>query len=74
MPEKYADKYAAIGKRVWQRRAASGLTQTEFAQLIGITSSRMSYIERGSCTYPVHALFDVAAALGVPIGELFGDE
>jgi transcriptional regulator with XRE-family HTH domain len=63
-----------IGKRVRELRAAAGLTQQQLAVAAGMTLSNVAQIERGKITDPrLSTLRALAAALGVPLGELAGD-
>ena len=54
-----------IGKRVADRRAALGYTQTEFARICGLSQSNISNLERGQHAISAETLRRVAIGLGV---------
>lgn len=46
------------------------LTQGEFAALVGISQTHLSQIEAGKKTPSLAVVTDIAAALGLPAGEI----
>ncbi len=63
-----------ISQRVKQRRTEIGLTQSEVAELAGITQQSFQQIEAGETKRPRH-LLEIAQALKCSAGWLvFGDE
>ncbi|TDC21153.1 XRE family transcriptional regulator [Streptomyces sp. 8K308] len=63
------------GHRLAERRKSLGLTQSEVAELMGVTKSRVSQIERGEVS-TVEAIARYVAALGgqIQISAVFGDD
>jgi len=60
-----------FGHRVRDLRLAAGLKQDEFADLCGFARSYMSRIETGGANPSLDAVEVLAAALNVPVRELF---
>ncbi|MBB0244261.1 helix-turn-helix domain-containing protein [Streptomyces alkaliphilus] len=62
------------GHRLAERRKSLGLTQSDVAELMGVTKSRISQIERGEVS-TVEAIARYVAALGgrIQISAVFGD-
>jgi len=63
----------AVGQRVRDLRLGAGLKQDEFAEICGFARSYMSRIETGGANPSLDALEVLAAALKVPVRELFPD-
>ncbi|MFB4305991.1 helix-turn-helix domain-containing protein [Actinomadura sp. GTD37] len=63
------------GHRLAERRKALGLSQTEVADKMGVTKSRVSQIERGEVS-TVDAIARYVQALGgqLQISAVFGDD
>jgi DNA-binding XRE family transcriptional regulator len=63
------------GHRLAERRTASGLSQAEVGELMGVTKSRVSQIERGEVS-TVDAIARYVQALGghLQISAVFGDD
>jgi transcriptional regulator with XRE-family HTH domain len=64
---------AALGSRLRQLRAARNLTQEALARRAAMDRSFYTRIETGVLSPRVDRLWDIAAALHVPIAELFRD-
>lgn len=64
--------WSAFGELVGQQRKRCGLTQVEFAELIGRQQSSIPLIEKGETQPTVETCFRIARALGVPAKKLFG--
>jgi len=62
-----------LGKNVRMRRDRRGLSQSELAELSGISISFLSNIERGLKFPQPEVLAKLALALGTPVGELFSE-
>ncbi|OIV37883.1 transcriptional regulator [Mangrovactinospora gilvigrisea] len=63
------------GHRLAERRKALNLTQTEVADRMGVTKSRVSQIERGEVS-TIEAVARYVSALGghIQISAVFGDD
>lgn len=60
-----------FGNRVRDLRLAAGLRQDEFAEICGFARSYMSRIETGGANPSLDAIEVLAAALKVPVRDLF---
>jgi len=60
-----------FGFAVKARREALGLTQEEFAEKVGIHRTYLSDVERGTRNICLMNIERVAAALTLPLAELF---
>jgi DNA-binding XRE family transcriptional regulator len=63
----------ALARRIRSLRERRGMTQEDFAQRGGISISFASLLERGERSPSYETLVQVAAALEVPLAELFRD-
>ncbi|WP_422724029.1 helix-turn-helix domain-containing protein [Hyalangium rubrum] len=63
-----------LARRIRALRERSGLTQEDFAARCGISVSFASLLERGERSPSYETLLQVAAALGLPLSELFRAE
>lgn len=61
-----------LGKKIACARRSCGMTQTELAQMVGVTAQAVSKWERGSSCPDISILDEVANALGVSVSELLG--
>ncbi|MCF6472885.1 helix-turn-helix transcriptional regulator [Nonomuraea sp. MG754425] len=63
------------GHRLAERRKSQGLSQAEVADLMGVTKSRVSQIERGEVS-TVEAIARYVQALGgqLQVSAVFGDD
>jgi transcriptional regulator with XRE-family HTH domain len=66
--------YEEFGRRVRSAREAAGLTQEAVACRVGLKRTSISNIERGEQHIPLHALWMLAAAIGVKPTELLPEE
>lgn len=64
--------YALLGKRVRIRRNVLELTQEELAARIGVCTSFIGHIERGSRKLSVETLYDLCKALETSADFLLG--
>jgi transcriptional regulator with XRE-family HTH domain len=60
-----------VGHRIHERRIMLGLTQQEFAELVGITYRQAHHYERGINRVSAGRLFEIARVLGVPVGYFY---
>lgn len=60
-----------VGKRVRHRRWMVGMTQQQLAQKVGIKFQQIQKYETGMNRISASRLWDIAAALGVPVGFFF---
>jgi transcriptional regulator with XRE-family HTH domain len=71
MDEKRQTKLAkAIGAAIARARAASGLTQEDVAERLGIGNEAVSRMERGVVLPTLPRIFDFAEAYGCRVDEL----
>lgn len=54
------------GKKIKEFRLAKGLTQTELAEMSGVSAAGLSYIESGQRSPTEDTLNKIALALGLP--------
>jgi len=64
--------YVDLGKRVRKRRAELNWTQERLAQEIGVSTSFIGHIERGSRKASIDTLVMLANAMQVSTDELLG--
>lgn len=75
MPRKiHAEAGAGFGERLVKLRKAAGITQTAFAQEIGISQRMMAYYESPTAHPPANLLPAMARTLGVSLDTLLGQE
>lgn len=60
----------AVGQRLRAVRVAQGMSQTKLAELLGITQSNVSGLERGVRSLTIHQVARLATTLGVSTDEL----
>lgn len=60
-----------IGRNIRTMREATGQSQTQFAQMVGINRSYYSRIENGKMNQSLNILVKIADGLDVPFAELF---
>jgi transcriptional regulator with XRE-family HTH domain len=60
-----------VGQRLRQRRVALGLSQSDLAQLLGISFRQIQKYEKGANRVGASRLFDTARVLGVSIDYFF---
>lgn len=60
-----------IGARIRERRRAVGMSQERLAERLGITFQQVQKYERGSNRVSASRLFEIASAIGTPIGYFF---
>ena len=68
------DFYRALGQRLAEARRASGLTQTQLAEQLGIAQQTLAHDEMGRLRVAVALMPPLARALGVTVEDLMGEE
>jgi len=63
-----------LGTRVSQARKEQGLTQTELAELVGVTQPMIASYEIGRRRIPATLLSPLARELRLPVAQLLGEE
>ena len=63
-----------LGRRLREARHASGLTQEQAAEIIGIHPKYMPRLEGGTANPTVATLIAASAAYKVPLRDLFPEE
>lgn len=63
-----------IGENIAKYRESTGMTQSELAERVGITTAFVSRVERGLKMMKVHTLFATAQALNVSCDALLHKE
>ena len=63
-----------LGRRMARFRKASGLTQEQLAGRLSVALETISRMERGVNVPSIRTLGKIAAALGIPVQELFTTE
>lgn len=56
-----------IGKVIKEARKAKSLTQTAFANVMGVTQSMVSQWESGESNFTLHTLISIGEALGLSV-------
>lgn len=64
---------SGIGERLKAARTQRRLSLRELAQLASVSASLLSQIENGKANPSVESLYNIAAALGTPVTDLFLD-
>ena len=62
---------AMVGARISMLRVNRGMSQTMFAERIGVTFQQVQEYERGASRVGASRLSQIASVLGVSVGELF---
>lgn len=65
--------YVSFGKRIRAIRKKEGLSQAKLAEMIGISTTFMSYIENGIKSVSLETFINLANALHVPADDLLRD-
>lgn len=72
MPKKINEQLSSFGKRLAKLRKATGYTQHQLADEIGVTRRMIAYYESESQHPPANMLVDLAGALNVSADTLLG--
>lgn len=62
-----------VGKRLQQRRALLGMSQTALGKGLGITFQQVQKYERGANRLGASKLYEAARVLGVPVSYFFDE-
>jgi len=62
-----------VGKRIAELREGAGITLQELAERTGYTSALLSQFENHMVSPPLGALIRLSRALGVEVGDFFGE-
>ena len=62
---------AHVGIRIRERRIMLGLAQPQLAELVGVTYQQLHKYEHGINRVSAGRLFEIARALGVPVGHFY---
>jgi len=65
--------YYEIGQRIRKRRRATGMSQDQLAEKIGISTTHMSHIETGNTKLSLQVFVELAKAMDVRTDELLYD-
>lgn len=60
-----------LGERVRARRFELGMSQEQLSQMLGITFQQVQKYEKGTNRIAASRLFDLAAALDMPVAQFF---
>ncbi len=60
-----------LGQRVRARRLGIGMSQERLAELLGVTFQQVQKYEKGVNRIAASRLFDIAAALDMPVARFF---
>ena len=63
----------AVGARIKKAREAASLTQEQLAEMVGLSSSHISVVERGVKAPRLETFVEIANALGVTADSLLID-
>ncbi|WP_298891658.1 helix-turn-helix transcriptional regulator [uncultured Serinicoccus sp.] len=69
--QRWSQSRLRVGANTRRLRQEQGLTQTGLAQRAGLSRNQLIDLEQGRRGLLFERLEDLAAALGVPVGELF---
>ncbi len=62
-----------VGKKIYQLRKLSGMTQEQLAEIVGLSTTHISVIERGVKAPKLETFIEIANALGVTSDSLLLD-
>lgn len=65
---------ADIAGKLSAERIKKGMSQQEFAKLLGVNQSRISKMESGECNFSVRRLIKIAHKLSIPLKIQFGEK
>lgn len=66
--------YIEIGKRIQQARSKRDLTQARLAEIVSLTRTSITNIEKGRQKLLIHTLYNFANALGIHPTDLLPEE
>ena len=62
-----------LGRRIAEQLALAGLTQTELARRLGVSDPTVCGWIKGYCAPRAARIPDIAEALGISVGSLYGE-
>ena len=65
--------YAALGKRIKEKRISEKLTQEQLGEMCELSAAHIGHIERGTRILSVDVLFRIAQVLNVSVDYLLFD-
>lgn len=65
--------YAALGKRIKNKRVENKLTQEQLGEMCELSAAHIGHIERGTRILSVEVLFKIAQVLNVSVDYLLFD-
>ena len=65
---------ADIAGKLSAERIRRGMSQNDFAKLLGVNQSMVSKMESGECNFTVRKLIQIAHKLSIPCKILFGNK
>ena len=65
--------YAALGKRIKEKRISKKLTQEQLGEMCELSAAHIGHIERGTRILSVDVLFKIAQVLNVSVDYLLFD-
>ena len=65
------DSLEKLGRRIKALRKTAGFTQANLAEITELSDNFIALLERGQRSPSIHTLDKIAAALNVPLTELF---
>ncbi len=71
MDSRHKSKYKLLGLNIAYYRKRKGFSQMQFAESIDISRTHMNRIENADCAVSLDVLFDISAALDIPMNHLF---
>jgi len=71
--KKQKNLYEIVGRRIRDTRKNAKLTQDNLAACVHLTRTSVTNIEKGRQKILLHTLFDLAAAMKVPVAQLIPD-
>ena len=69
--EEYSDTWFRLGNRIAEMRMSRGITQTQLAEMTGLSRVYIGYIEQGKRRGPIYIFFRIVTALGYTLDDLF---
>jgi transcriptional regulator with XRE-family HTH domain len=72
--KKQNNLYETVGRRIRDTRKIAKLTQEGLAARVNLTRTSVTNIEKGRQKLLLHTLFDLAAAMKVPVAQLMPDQ
>lgn len=66
--------YQAMGRRIRQRRRWLDMTQEQLAEAVGVCTSFIGHIERGSRKLSVETLWAICKALEISMDDIVAGE